>query len=230
MTGGMVSRALGALVLVLVTLLLVGGSRRPYRLPGSAQAVLRLSWSGRPERIERCRRLSVEELEARPIHMRREVECEGRPARYLVRVTDDGNVLLADTVTGGGIRGDRAIHMLRELTMPAGGRQLAVEITRVDVVTPTGDSTAAPARGEELWRPGLEDRERREEAERQRQRLDRLPPELRWQEEVTLGEGEVVLVSYDPATRRLVARTGAGAARRSPRTDTSAAPRARSTR
>ena len=44
---------------------------------GSA-ALLRLSWSARPERIEVCRTLSHEELEEREEHMRLRVECDGR--------------------------------------------------------------------------------------------------------------------------------------------------------
>src|SRR5690606_24552456 len=63
----------------------------PWRPAGAAE--LRLSWSARPERIEVCRTLSAEELAARPVHMRREVECEGRSATYALQVAVDGSEL-----------------------------------------------------------------------------------------------------------------------------------------
>lgn len=201
-------RALAGALTLGLTAALVSASRVWYRMPGGDAAVLRLSWSGRPERIETCRRLSHEELEQLPAHMRQEVQCEGHAARYLVRATDGATLLVADTVTGGGVRGDRAIHMIRDLALPPGARTLSVEIRRIDAVTETADSAEPGHEGDELWRPGAEDRERREEEERRRQRLDRLPPELRWEGQVTLGAGEVVLVSYDPAARHLVARMG----------------------
>lgn len=186
---------------------LVAASRSTFTMDSGRLAVLRLSWSGRPERIETCRRLSTEELEDLPAHMRREVECEGRPARYEVRATAGARVLMADTVTGGGVRGDRAIHMLRDLVLPPGTHHLSVEVLRLDEVTDgTEVERDGEARGEdaELWRPGSEDRERRESEERRRQRLDRLPPVLRWDRQVLLRPGQVVLVSYDPIGRKLV--------------------------
>lgn len=202
---GVIHRTLGAALALGVTGVLVAGSRASHRLASGEVALLRLSWSGRPERIETCRRLSAEELAAMPAHMRREVECEGHPARYLVRVRDGGTTLLADTVTGGGVRGDRAIHLLRELPLAPGRHALEVEVSRLDQVAEE-DTTADSGRTdrEELWRPGMVDRERREEEERRRQRQDRLPPVLRWEREGELGAGEVVLVSYDAIARRLV--------------------------
>lgn len=201
----MLRRALGAGLAILVTGTIVVGSRSTVSFGDGDQAALRLSWSGRPERIETCRRLSAEELAAMPAHMRREVECEGHPARYLVRASDGTTTLMADTVTGGGVRGDRAIHMLRDLPLAPGRHHLVVEVLRVDeVVGEEEPGDTATAAKEELWRPGLEDRERREGEERRRQRLDRLPPELRWALEAELGAGKVVLVTYDPIARRLV--------------------------
>ncbi len=180
-------RALGLGIAILVTWGIVAASRATYTLESGRVAVLRLSWSGRPERIETCRRLSAEELEALPAHMRHEVECVGRPARYLVRALDGATVLMADTVTGGGVRGDRAIHMLRDLPVLPGPHRLVVEITRLDQVAEAAD----PAE------------------ERRRQRMDRLPSHLRWEHPGELAAGQVVLVSYDPIGRRLVGRTGA---------------------
>ena len=208
MRGAALRRVIGFLIAVGVTAAIVGGARAPYRTDAGGKAMLRLSWSGRPERIEMCRRVSPEELAARPAHMRQEVECEGRPARYIVRALDGGRSLLADTVTGGGLRGDRAIHMLREFSLAPGSHALVVEITRIDSVTaipePPGHDSAGT---EELWRPGPADRERREQEEQHRQRQDRLPATLRWEWNAELIAGRVVLVTYDPRVRALVGQT-----------------------
>ncbi len=207
--GAALRRVIGAALAVGVTAAIVAGARAPYRTDAGGRAMLRLSWSGRPERIERCRRVSPEELAARPAHMRQEVECEGRPARYVVRVLDGGRSLLADTVTGGGLRGDRAIHMLREFSLVPGTHALIVEITRLDSVTTTPEQPGRASAGtEELWRPGPADRERREEEEQRRQRQDRLPANLRWEWDGELVAGRVVLVTYDPRIRTLMGRAG----------------------
>jgi hypothetical protein len=72
--------ALGLLVALAVTGATVALSRAPYPTGQGSDALLRLSWSGRPERIERCRELTDAELAERPAHMRRRLECEGRSA------------------------------------------------------------------------------------------------------------------------------------------------------
>jgi hypothetical protein len=122
-------RAAALLAAAATVAVIVGLSRAPWPLPAD-HALLRLSWSGRPERIERCRELSDAELEKQPAHMRQRVECEGRSARYLVRVSHGGSLLSSDTVTGGGLRGDRAIHMLREYHLAPGTQPVAVGVRR----------------------------------------------------------------------------------------------------
>jgi hypothetical protein len=181
-------------------------SRAPWPRP-SEHALLRLSWSGRPERIERCRELSDEELEKLPAHMRQREECEGHPARYLVRVWHGGALLSRDTVTGGGLRGDRAIHMLREYRLAPGAQPVAIEVTRTDSVTPSeGVEPEEEAELEDTATAPL-DRARRERQERRRERLERLPPLLRLDTTLRLAPGEVVVVTYDPIGRRLLALT-----------------------
>ena len=49
-------------------------------------AQLRLSLSARPERVERCRELSDEELARLPAHMRLRTQCEGYSARYRLAI------------------------------------------------------------------------------------------------------------------------------------------------
>ncbi len=200
-------RVAGGALALAVTAGIVALSRAPYATATGEEALLRLSWSGRPQRIEECRRVSAEELASRPAHMRREIECEGRPARYIVRVRDDEVTLAVDTVTGGGLRGDRAIHMLRAFPLVPGEHRLRVEVTLADSVG-TGSEEGAEPPDDGVWRPGPADRERRELEELRRQRQDRLPPELRFDAEVTFVAGMVLLVRYDPIARRLVGITG----------------------
>ena len=206
-------RAAAVLLAAVALAALVALSRAPYVVARADEALVRLSWSGRPERIEHCRERSDEELERLPAHMRLRVECEGRSARYAVRVLRDGTVLSTDTVTGGGLRGDRSIHMLREYRVAPGVHAIAVDVTRTDTAHTDGDDHEDGSeedggdrpRGPKDDRP---DRRSREQEERRRQRQERLPPRLRLDTTVTLAPGAVVLVSYDPILRQLVASTG----------------------
>ena len=197
-------RVIALLVGGLALAALVGLSRAPYRMADGTEALLRLSWSGRPERVERCRELSDEELARVPAHMRQRVECEGHSARYVVRVHRNARPLSIDTVIGGGLRGDRAIHMLREYRLPAGAHAIAVEIARLDTVRSDGDDDDED-RGDAEHDEGRLDRDSRERDERRRQRQERLPARLTLDTTVRLAAGAVLLVSYDPVERRLTA-------------------------
>jgi hypothetical protein len=204
-------RIAAAVVSLAATAAIVALSRAPYRTGSGDAAALRLSWSGRPERIERCRELSDEELAKRPAHMRLRLECDGHAARYAVRVRSDGALLSLDTVTGGGLRGDRAIHMLREYPVPAGMRSVAVEIARIDSVAHDDEDTASGDDEEaDSFVPGAApaSRARRERDERRRQRQEALPAALSLDTTMQIPEGGVVMVTYDATRRRLVAITG----------------------
>ena len=202
-------RAAAVLLAAVALAALVALSRAPYVVARADEALVRLSWSGRPERIEHCRERSDEELERLPAHMRLRVECEGRSARYAVRVLRDGTVLSTDTVTGGGLRGDRSIHMLREYRVAPGVHELTVEVTRTDTAD-TDEDDREDDRENRPQAPGdnRPDRGSREQEERRRQRQEGLPPHLRLHTTVTLAPGAVALLSYDPILRRLVASTG----------------------
>ena len=207
------SRAVRILVGALLAVAAMGGtvalSRAPYATGQGEGALLRLSWSGRPQRIERCRRLSEAELAERPAHMRLEVECEGRPARYEVRVEVDGRTASLDTVTGGGLRGDRAIHMLRDFPVDPGSRALAVVIERMDEVDDELDNDVEEDEDDtEEPESGPGDRAVRERAERRRERQEALPARLELTRSLDLKPGAVVLVTYDPSGRRLLLVTG----------------------
>jgi hypothetical protein len=204
-----VRRIIGVIVAVAVTAGLVALSRAGYATGRGNEALLRLSWSGRPERIERCRRLTDEELAERPAHMRQRLECEGSSAHYLVRVRTDGRVASLDTVSGGGLRGDRPIHFLGEYEIQPGARVIGVEVVRADTVAAAEEDEDAEDRDDTDDEEGLEpDRSVREREERKRQRQEALPSRLALDTTLTVGPGDVVLITYDRGARRLVAVGG----------------------
>ncbi|HSR15711.1 MAG TPA: hypothetical protein VLL51_08160 [Gemmatimonadales bacterium] len=194
------------LVTAAITLLTAGLSRLPWRMAGG-DAVIRLSWSGRPERLEVCRRLSDAELAERPAHMRQAVVCEGTTASYRFEVALDGTTVAEGLLRGGGFRNDRPIYLLRDLEVPPGEHDLRVTLARVESARPDSTDQAADSAGLTL------DRDVREAEERQRRRLEALPAALRLEERVVLAPRQVLLVTYDPDARRLALRTAAATAR-----------------
>lgn len=196
----------GALATVVVT---AGGlatawlSQAPWQVPEAERALLRLAWSGRPERIEHCRALSDEELERVPAHMRQRVRCEGASARYLLEVTVPGVAGLVDTLVGGGARRDRPIHLLRDLSLDPGSHRIAVSLRRIDSLPEASLDQAAAPSGTAMSR----EREEREGQERERARHEALPPVLELEADLRLDPGDVALVTFDPDSRRLVVRS-----------------------
>lgn len=178
-------RAVAGLLLGLVLAAgLVALSHAPWRAHPEPDGLLRLSLSARPERIERCRTLSDEELAARPAHMRQPVVCEGAAARYRLEVRRDGTVILDREVTGGGARRDRPVHLLEEFPLSAGSHHLSIALRRLDTPDPAGADTASRVRSTEV-----------------------LPDELALDTTLTITPHRVVLVTYDPRQQRLLAQT-----------------------
>lgn len=132
-------------VTVLAAWALAASSGAPIRWHDDDAAELRLSWSGRPERIETCRVLSEEELAERPAHMRRSTECEGRSATYDLLVSADGATLDSLVVRGSGARGDRPVFFLRGYPLEPGTRRVRVSLARRDPVDPATDTAVTPA-------------------------------------------------------------------------------------
>lgn len=196
---------LGVAVGAILLLGLRSVSLVPMKTSSAGESVLRLSWSARPERIEDCRRLSDEELEQLPTHMRLRWQCEGRFARYMLTVSVDGSTIFADTVRGGGLRNDRPMHLFREVGIEPGTRQLAVRLVRLDTVSaPAEDSTTDQvAEGSAAF-----DRETREAQERRTRRAEQLPEALVLDTLINIQARRVVLVSYDNAGQKLVLHTG----------------------
>jgi hypothetical protein len=193
-------RIAGVLVAAAALLLLRAGSLAPLRTAPDGAAMLRLSWSARPERIEQCRRLSDAELAALPQHMRLRWECEGRFARYLVSVAVDGRVLAADTVRGGGLRNDRPMHLFREFALSPGERRVTVTLRRIDAaVLPDSSADATTAAG-----TGAADRETREAQERRVRRAEALPALVSVDSTLAVAAQRVVLVTYSSTARGFV--------------------------
>ena len=151
---------------------------KPYQTDA---AVLRLTWSARPERIETCRPLTESELANVPAHMRQTVVCEGDSASYRLEVRRDGVLILDDVVHGGGWNRDRPMHVFREIAQPAGDVAMRIEFTRIENTSP-GEN--AP---------------RRQDAH--------VPAVLVLDDRFTFQPGRVVLVTYDADRQGLVAKT-----------------------
>jgi hypothetical protein len=180
-------------------------------VPAGASSLVRLSWSARPERVERCRRLTDDELAKRPVHMRLRLECEGSFARYHLLVSANGRVLASDTVRGGGLRHDRPMHVFREFAVPPGPLRLTVTLARIDSVGAVPDDSAVlgvSGTGGVGAETLLGAREAREMAERRQRAGEAIPARLALDTSLALGRGRVVLVTWDDEARRLAARTG----------------------
>lgn len=170
-------RVLGAALAVAALVALASAARAPMTLQRSSDAMLRLAWSARPERIEKCRQQSEEDLANIPQHMRQPVACEGVAAEYRLQVRIDGAVVTERLVRGGGLRRDRRLYVFEELAVPPGEADLDVRLDRIDV---------EDARDSE----GPQD-------------LREVPPHLVFTERVRFQPREVVLVTYDPGDRVL---------------------------
>jgi hypothetical protein len=218
--------ALGALRLAAAALVSAGGalaltivSAAPFRVDALPDARLRVAFSARPERIEKCRTLSADELANVPQHMRQAVVCEGTTASYRLEVRRDDSLVASALVRGGGLRHDRRLYVLRELTVPSGRSTIDVRLVRTDTVAarPDSEQRSRDAR-EHDESAGHERRDARHEDhddddrratisrdldERRRRVADEVPSSLALHEVVTLSPREVLLVTYDQESRRL---------------------------
>ena len=193
-------RAVGALIAAAAALGLAAASRVPMRVHADERARLRVAFSARPERIERCRAVDPEELAKLPAHMRQNVVCEGTTAQYRLEIRHADSVLATALLRGGGLRHDRRLYVLRELPIPPGVAVIDVRLTRIDTVSAPGSAVGGPESGP--GDPAAIDRARREVDERRRRVEDEVPSSLFFTETVTLAPREVMLVTYDQDARR----------------------------
>ena len=213
-------RGLATVVTVSATLALALVSAAPFRVNALPDARLRVAFSARPERIETCRTPSADELANLPAHMRQGVVCEGTTASYRLEVRRDDSLVTNTLLRGGGLRHDRRLYALRELIVPSGRSTIDVRLVRVDTVAARPDTASRAAddheRDEHRSREGRShddgdrrDARSRDEDEYRRRIADEVPSMLTLHEIVTLHPREVLLVTYDQASRRL--RTVRGA-------------------
>ena len=201
-------RALGVVMAIVAALALrwssalSSGTRTADRQP----AQLRLSLSARPERVERCRELTDEELAKLPAHMRLRTKCEGYSARYLLRVRLDERQLALDTLRGGGLRHDRPLHVFNEHEVSPGRQRVLVEVTRIDEGIARTEEDSRESR-EAVADTLLGGRAERERDERTRRVAEAMPARLVLDTTMTLVPGGVVLITFDQNTRRLATRT-----------------------
>ena len=213
-------RAAGVAIGFGLLLAMTWASTAPLRVTTSDDAILRLSLGARPERIETCRRQSDEELEKLAPQMRQRVICEGVTARYRLSVRRNGQLLHEQVVRGGGLRRDRRLYVSRDLHVRPGPGVVAVDLVRIDTVVARDEHEGEEEEGEEEEEehrrrehrdrdddvPGvvMPGRRQREAEERERRRVEDVPAELHLEVAVTLEPREVLLVAYDPVSRRLV--------------------------
>lgn len=171
--------ASGAIIAVGVTLLIASLSRVPYSAEADGDALIRLSWRARGERVRECRQLTEQERRQLPRHMKRTEVCEGRVSPYALRVVLDGATSVVDTIRASGAKQDRPLYVYRELRLPPGSHRLAITFQRI----------------------GSHDEQPTDERA--------VPPRLGLDVPVQLAPRGVALVTYDADARRLVLRLAA---------------------
>lgn len=199
------TRAAGILVAIIALGAMAWGSRAPLRIADDTAAIIRVSLGARPERIEKCRAVTDDELAKVLPQMRQRLVCEGTTARYRLEIRRDSAVLLSRVVRGGGLRHDRQLYVFHEITVPPGVATLHASLTRIDTATTAAEE---PSDTTERGDSGdiMADRARREVQERRRRREEAVPAELRLSETVELSPTQVLLVTYEQEGRRLVFR------------------------
>ncbi|MCC7008460.1 MAG: hypothetical protein IT184_06555 [Acidobacteria bacterium] len=165
-------------------------SQVPLPQSGGQEAVLRLTWRARPERIEECHEQSPDALKALPPHMRQPVICEGANASYQLEVLRDSTVLLTAPVHPGGLRRDRPLYVFHEIHVPAGPADITVRFTRIG-----GDTAGAPDAN--ATSAGRDASRRHEEL------IEAVPAALTYNARLDFSPGQVRLISYDPERRAL---------------------------
>jgi hypothetical protein len=191
-------RAAGAGLALAAMAAVLLGANAPITVRESEQAVLRVAWSVRPERIERCRQQSEEELARLPAHMRLPMVCEGASAQYRLTVRHDGRIVAEQTVHGGGLRQDRRIYVFRELPIDPGDAAIEVRFDRID----GGAPDAAPGKRDEERQEAKGDEDRL--GRRSNPQGETVPAHMVFARRLRIRPREVILVTYAARDRALV--------------------------
>lgn len=209
-------RALGVAVALAATMGIAWASNFRMTPHASHDAVLRLAWTARPERVEDCRPQSDETLAKLPAHMRQSLICEGTTATYRLEVRREGTVIAEQIVRGGGLHHDRPLYVFRDIALPDGEAAISVQFVRVDAKTTATSGEGAHARSSDEESSRHADantmdpeRRRREGEERFWQRGEAAPASLSLERRFRFVAHEVILVTYDAGRRELLAVEGA---------------------
>lgn len=119
---------LGAGAVLLTALLVVAHTTTSDPTDG---AVLRVALRTTAGTIQDCRRLTQEEFDALPVHMRRPEVCETRAVPYRLEVRIGGRPMLDLTFTASGIHGDRPLVVDEELMLAGGSHDVAIRFAPV---------------------------------------------------------------------------------------------------
>lgn len=187
------NRLTGVAAAGLVTWGMVWASNVSISPHSTTHAVLRLAWRARPERIEVCTAAPADVQASLPVHMRQTQVCEGTTASYRLEVRRGDALVSSETVRGGGLRHDRPLYVFRELPIAPGAVEISVRFTRIESVAP--------------GQPSAEETEPHAAASRTpgRELLQAVPASLALERHLDVRPGEVMLVTYDPDRRELLA-------------------------
>ena len=172
--------AAGTVLVIAGMWAVASGSTAPVAVHRSDHAIVRLAWSARPERVEKCREQTPEELAKLPQHMRQRVVCEGTSARDRLTVRYRDAVVAERIVRGGGLRHDRRLYVFQDIPVDAGAAEIEVHFDRID-----GDDTKAP--------------DPRHDGET-------VPAHLEFEQDLQVRPREVILITYSPEGRALIAK------------------------
>jgi hypothetical protein len=193
---------------IAATLGIRGLSHVPFVGERDPRAVVRLSWRVLGQQIQECRRLSPEELQQLPAHMRREEACEGRVAPYQLDVLVDGVLADSGLIRASGARQDRPIYVFREISVDPGEHRLEISFVserpagrQAEELGVRDAASADPTRARPDSGASQAPSSRAPATVRT---ADAAPAELRLDTRLELGPREIVLVIYDPEKRELV--------------------------
>lgn len=199
-------RAAGVAMAGAILAIVAGGSQWPWKAAPDDIAIIRLDWRARAERVEECRPPTEEELAERPPHMRPLEICEGKVSPYALRVVVDGEVVVDDTIHGAGAREDRPLYVAREIVVRPGRHDLRIDFEEIELEEDVGDKgKAAHDQGEDDEDDEDEREEVEEEPERPESHAAELAPSVSLTGAFRLEPRQVLVVTYDPERRRLVA-------------------------
>ena len=167
-------RLTGGAVAALVLAGVGAGSQVQVAFTATDSGLVRLAWRTVGERVRSCRKLTPEELEKIPSHMRRTEECSSVTLPYRLTV-EIGNRQVGNLmVRAAGARQDRPMFVFQEYPVAPGEHGLRIKYERAENPPP-----GAEAVGE-------------------------TPPELELDTTVRVAAREIVVVTYDADQRRLI--------------------------